>query len=131
MTDPMTPMNEDYASATQARMAHQAAYWDHLRRAQPLEGEGVELFALSGKGTVYSYTTVTAPAEPYEVYAPYVLALVQLDEGPFVTAQLTDLDGAPAIGMRVEMVVRKLRTDGERGIIIYGPKFRPLLRPQA
>ncbi|MBP8972331.1 MAG: Zn-ribbon domain-containing OB-fold protein [Anaerolineae bacterium] len=112
-------------------MAHQAAYWDHLRRAQPLEGEGVELFALSGKGAVYSFTTVTAPAEPYEAYAPYVLALVQLDEGPMVTAQLTDLDGEPAIGMRVEMVIRKLRTDGERGIIIYGPKFRPLLCPQA
>ncbi|MCL4239008.1 MAG: Zn-ribbon domain-containing OB-fold protein [Anaerolineae bacterium] len=124
-------MDEDYTSVTQARLAHQAAYWDHLRRAQPLEGEGVELFALSGKGTVYSFTTVTAPAEPYEAYAPYALALVQLDEGPLVTAQLTDLDGEPAIGMRVEMVIRKLRTDGERGIIIYGPKFRPLLRPQA
>lgn len=131
MTGPVTSMNEDYTSATQARMAHQVAYWDHLRRAQPLEGEGVELFALSGKGTVYSFTTVTAPAEPYEAYAPYVLALVQLDEGPMVTAQLTDLGGDPTIGMRVEMVIRKLRTDGERGIIIYGPKFRPLLRPQA
>ena len=129
MTDPIAPMNADNAGITQVRMAHQAAYWDHLRRAQPLEGEGIELFALSGKGTVYSFTTVTAPAEPYEAYAPYVLALVQLDEGPIVTAQLTDLDGEPAIGMRVEMVIRKLRTDGERGIIIYGPKFRPLLRP--
>jgi uncharacterized OB-fold protein len=131
MTDPIALMKADSTAITQVRMAHQAAYWEHLRRAQPLEGEGVELFALSGKGTVYSFTTVTAPAEPYEAYAPYVLALVQLDEGPIVTAQLTDLDGEPAIGMRVEMVIRKLRTDGERGIIIYGPKFRPLLRPEA
>ena len=122
--------NAQQTGATAAQRAHQLAYWDHLRRAQPHEGdESVELFPLSGKGTVYSYTTVTAPAEPYEPFAPYVLAWVQLDEGPLVTAQLTDLDGEPAIGMRVEMVVRKLRTDGKRGIIVYGPKFRPELRP--
>ncbi|MGQ9851648.1 MAG: Zn-ribbon domain-containing OB-fold protein [Aggregatilineaceae bacterium] len=123
-------MNVESSETIRARMAHQLAYWDQVRRAQPLEGnETVELFPLSGKGTVYSYTTVTAPAEPFEPYAPYVLALVQLDEGPLVTAQLTDLDGEPAIGMRVEMVIRKLRTDGPRGIIVYGPKFRPLLQP--
>jgi uncharacterized OB-fold protein len=27
--------------------------------------------------------------------------------------------------MPVEMVTRKLRTDGEEGMIIYGYKFRP------
>lgn len=44
-----------------------------------------------------------------------------------VTAQLTDLgDQKPKIGMPVEMVTRKMRNDGdERGVIIYGYKFRP------
>ncbi len=113
---------------TQQRIERQLALWDRVRRAQPLEGGAdVDLVALSGRGTVYSFTTVTTPAEPFESFAPYVLALVQLDEGPLVTAQLTDLDGPPEIGMRVEMVVRKLRTDGARGIIVYGPKFRPRL----
>jgi len=55
------------------------------------------------------------------------VALVKLEEGPLVTAQLTDLEGEPAIGMPVEMVTRKLRTDGARGMIIYGYKFRPAL----
>lgn len=111
-------------------LQHQLAYWDQFRRAQPLEAESdVELVALSGKGTVFSFTTITAPAEDFVEFAPYALALVQLDEGPMVTAQLTDLDAPPEIGMRVEMVIRKLRTDGSRGIIIYGPKFRPLLAP--
>jgi len=47
---------------------------------------------------------------------------VQLDEGPVVTAQLTDLDGQDVkIGMPVEMVTRKIRDDGnQRGIIVYG-----------
>jgi uncharacterized OB-fold protein len=119
-------------SAYQQRLQHQLAYWDRLRQAQPLDAEdsAVEVFPLSGQGTVYSFTTVTAPPEPFEQFAPYTLALVKLDEGPIVTAQLTDLDGPAEIGMAVEMVVRKLRTDGDKGIIIYGPKFRPLLRPE-
>jgi uncharacterized OB-fold protein len=120
-------------SAYQQRLQHQLAYWERLRDAQPLaadEGE-VEVFPLSGKGTVYSFTTITAPPEPFEAFAPYTLALIKLDEGPMVTMQLTDLDAPPEIGLRVEMVVRKLRTDGDKGIIIYGPKFRPLMHPEA
>jgi uncharacterized OB-fold protein len=117
----------------QDRLEYQLTYWDQLRAAQPFgeDAGDVEVFPLSGKGTVYSFTTVMAPAAEFEVYAPYALAVIQLDEGPMVTAQLTDLDGPPEIGMRVEMVVRKVRTDGSKGIIIYGQKFRPLLRPEA
>jgi uncharacterized OB-fold protein len=93
--------------------------------AQPAQ----EVYTFSGKGTVYSYTTVLDAPEGFEEQAPYVLALVQLDEGPLVTAQLTDLGDEPVeIGMPVEMVTRKLRTDGERGMIIYGYKFRPRLQ---
>ena len=115
-----------------ASAQHQLAFWERVNRPQPFEvDDQAEVFPLSGKGTVYSYTTVTAPAEPFEPYGPYVLALVQLDEGPLITAQLTDLDGEPQIGMRVELAIRKLRTDGPRGIIVYGQKFRPLLVPEA
>ncbi len=84
---------------------------------------------LGGKGEVYSFTIVTDPPAGFEEQAPYVLALVRLAEGPLVTAQLTDLDGPPQIGMQVEMVTRKLSTEGPDGIIIYGYKFRPLLHP--
>ena len=46
-----------------------------------------------------------------------------------MTAQLTDLGSQPVeIGMPVEMVTRRLRQDGdERGMLIYGYKFRPLM----
>ena len=54
--------------------------------------------------------------------------LVKLEEGPIVTAQLTDVENDQVkIGMKVEMVTRKLREDGEEGQIIYGYKFRPAL----
>lgn len=86
-----------------------------------------EKFSFSGRGTVYSYTTVLEAPEGYEEQAPYLVALVQLDEGVFITAQLTDVDAPVNIGDRVEMVTRKLTTEGERGMIVYGYKFRPLL----
>ncbi len=92
--------------------------------------EARDLYAFSGKGQVYSYTTIYDAPAGYEANAPYTVALVKLDEGPMVTAQLTDLDEAPVkIGMPVEMVTRKMRNDGdERGVIVYGYKFRPAVR---
>jgi uncharacterized OB-fold protein len=76
---------------------------------------------------VYSYTTIYEAPSGYDANAPYTVALVKLDEGPMVTAQLTDVDNAAVeIGMPVEMVTRKMRDDGdERGLIVYGYKFRP------
>lgn len=85
------------------------------------------MFQFSGKGTVYSFTTVQDAPAGFEEQAPYVLALIKLDEGPTITAQLTDLEGPVEIGMRVEMVTRKLRTEGRQGMILYGYKFRPSL----
>ena len=86
----------------------------------------------SGKGEVYSYSIVHHPPEGFEHYAPYVVALVRLAEGPLVAAQLTDVGGEKIeIGMPVEMVKRKLCEDGAKGAIIYGYKFRPVIVGQA
>lgn len=86
-------------------------------------------FKFSGRGEVYSFTTVYQAPAGHTEDAPYPVAIVQLDEGPLVTAQLTDLGDQPVeIGMPVEMVTRKLRSDGERGMLVYGYKFRPQLQ---
>ena len=90
--------------------------------------EAKENYKFSGRGEVYSFTTVHDPPAGYEENAPYTVAIVRLNEGPMITAQLTDLgDQEPEIGMPVEMVTRKLRTDGDRGMIIYAYKFRPVI----
>lgn len=86
-----------------------------------------ETFTFTGSGEVYSFTVVQDPPEGYEEQAPYYLALIKLDEGPIVTAQLTDIDDAISIGDRVEMVTRKLTTEGSQGMIVYGYKFRKCL----
>lgn len=84
--------------------------------------------ALSGWGEVYSFSTMYNAPQGYEDQKPYTIALIKLDEGPMVTAQLTDVDSADVrIGLRVEMVTRKLREEGAEGQIIYGYKFRPVI----
>ena len=90
-------------------------------------GEAKTMFAFSGRGEVYSYTTIYEAPAGYDEAAPYTVALVKLAEGPLLTAQLTDLGDQPVeIGMPVEMVTRRLRQDGdERGMLVYGYKFRP------
>ncbi len=86
---------------------------------------------LRGYGEVYSFSTMYTVPKGFEDQKPYTVALIKLDEGPMVTAQLTDVDPADVhIGMRVEMVTRKLREDGGEGQIIYGYKFRPVLPRQ-
>lgn len=90
-------------------------------------GENVkEVYQFSGKGIVYSSTTVKDAPLKFEKYEPFTIALIKLDEGPLVTAQLTGFDNKTAeIGVSVEMVTRELYQDGPSGQIVYGYKFRP------
>ncbi len=91
--------------------------------------EAKTLYSFSGKGEVYSFTKVFDAPVGFEEASPYTVAMIRLEEGPLVTAQLTDLDEDNlAIGMPVEMVTRKLRSaTDERGLLVYGYKFRPVM----
>ncbi|KAB8141498.1 Zn-ribbon domain-containing OB-fold protein [Chloroflexia bacterium SDU3-3] len=90
-------------------------------------GEGWEPYALRGTGTLFSFSVVRQAPEGYE-QPYYILGMIALDDGPVVTAQLTDCNPEQAsIGMPVEMVTRKLRDLGEDGLLVYGYKFRPRL----
>ncbi len=92
-------------------------------------GEAKTAFRFSGRGEVYSFTTMFSVPAGFEHNAPYTVALVKLEEGPIITAQLTDMgDREVKIGTKVEMVTRRIRQDGdERGMLIYGYKFRPVM----
>jgi len=89
-----------------------------------------ESIRLSGKGTVYSYTVISPGSAPPEFAAQadadgrYVVAIIQLTEGPKITAQLIDIDpGDVEIGLPVAGTVRRLYE--EEGVVRYGFKFRP------
>ena len=46
---------------------------------------------LQGTGEVYSFSVMYSVPKGYEDQKPYTVALIKLDEGPIVTAQLTDV----------------------------------------
>jgi uncharacterized OB-fold protein len=94
-------------------------------------GKEVETpFTFSGHGEIYSFSTIYEAPTGFDEYTPYTVALIKLVEGPLITSQLTDMgEDLPEIGMQVEMVTRKLLQDGdERGLLVYGYKFRPVLK---
>ena len=78
-----------------------------------------------GEGKIVSYSTIYVGAKGFERQVPYVLAIVELDEGPRLTAQIVDAKEKDVnIGDRVEVVFRKILQDDPEGPIHYGYKFR-------
>lgn len=78
---------------------------------------------LSGTGTVVTFTVIRVAPTPYADLAPYVLAVVETEEGARLTCQLTDMNvDEAAVGMKVEFEFRKLFDDNEASVIYYGYK---------
>jgi uncharacterized OB-fold protein len=78
-----------------------------------------------GTGEVITHTVVRSASEQFEQMTPYVLAIVQLDEGPRVTGQVVCAPEEVKIGMKVKPVFRRISADGESGVIYYGTKYIP------
>jgi uncharacterized OB-fold protein len=65
--------------------------------------EDVTAVAASGKGTLYTYSTVYVnDLPPFRDRLPYVAAIVELAEGPKV---MTTIEGAPPEQLRIGMAV--------------------------
>ena len=87
----------------------------------------MEEVKFSGKGKVYTYTVVRVPPEGFNIYAPYIVAIIELEEGVRTTGQIVNCDPKDVkIGMPVEAVFRKMRSEKGSGIILYGTKFKPV-----
>ncbi len=81
----------------------------------------MEEYTLSGNGKIISYTVIRTPPEGFE--APYVVALIELDEGTNVSGQVVgDLESIKT-GKRVRPVFRRMYQDGDDGLIHYGIKW--------
>lgn len=58
----------------------------------------------TGRGAIYSFTVARRPAGPaFKDDVPYVVALVQLDEGPRIMTRIIASPEAVRIGMPVEV----------------------------
>ncbi len=84
---------------------------------------------LPRRGKVVSFTVVHNAPRGFEYYTPYVMALIELEDGTRLLSQLTDVEPDEVKeDMEVEMVLRIHRTCGESWLIAYGYKFRPVLK---
>ena len=64
-----------------------------------------EWFEASGQGTVYSYAVTHKAPGNWGAHAPYVIAYVELAEGPRVMTNIVDVDPAQIeVGMAVRAV---------------------------
>jgi len=79
-----------------------------------------------GTGEVATYTIIYSASSTFRRQAPYVLAIIRLDEGPQLTGQIVCDPDEVKIGMKVRSVFRKLGEDGPEGVIYYGTKFVPI-----
>ncbi len=87
----------------------------------------MQKFRLTGKGKVVTYTVIHDAPKDFDMMKPYVLGIVELDEGVRLTSQIIDVEpGEVKIGMPVEVAFRKLGEEGDAGVIHYGYKFRPV-----
>ncbi|MFH1647539.1 MAG: Zn-ribbon domain-containing OB-fold protein [Chloroflexota bacterium] len=69
--------------------------------------EDMEVVELSRNGEVRSFTVIYTPAEGFQ--PPYIVGLIELEEGPWVTANI--IDYAPEKATMEELMGRKGRID--------------------
>lgn len=78
----------------------------------------------SGKGKVYSFTEIRVAPKGMEIQVPYVMAIIELEEGARVTGQIVNPVSDVSIGASVETVFRRIQEKGKEGLIHYGFKFK-------
>jgi uncharacterized OB-fold protein len=78
-----------------------------LKVCSGCHSEDMEIAELSRNGELRSFTVIHIPAEGFE--APYIVALVELEEGPWVTTSMIDFD--PEQATMENLMGRKGRID--------------------
>jgi uncharacterized OB-fold protein len=110
VTPPVTPETRGWWDATRERRLTvqrcagcTATQLYPRARCTRCHGDDVALVDAAGTGVVHSFTVVHRSPDPEVFPAPYVVALVRLDEGPLVTTGLVDV---PDADLRCELPVR-------------------------
>ncbi len=84
--------------------------------------ESIEWIKASGKGKVHTFSIVQRPPSgAFEADVPYVVAIIDLDEGP---RMMTNIVGTAPENVRVGMPVEVVFEDITEDVTL--PKFRPV-----
>lgn len=78
---------------------------------------------LSREGTILTFTVIRVGPDKFSKEIPYVVAIIELDDGVRLTAQVADCDiNKVEIGDKVKLVFRKIQDEGKSGLHCYGYK---------
>ena len=81
---------------------------------------------MADAGKVLTFTVTRKAPPDLAAQSPYVVAILEMDDGTRTMAQVADIDPKDvAVGMRVRMEFRKIRQHGKSGVIAYGHKAVP------
>jgi len=83
---------------------------------------------LIGKtGSIISWTMIRVPPDGFSQQAPYPLAVVRLDGGVQITAQIVDWEEKELkTNQKVTTVIRRTIDAAADGVIPYGIKVKPI-----
>jgi uncharacterized OB-fold protein len=81
----------------------------------------IEWYEAPTKGKIFTYTMVTFPPDSMAKYAPYIVAVVELEDGTRLLAQLTGVTPTTLkVGLPIQVVPQQITEDR----ITY--KFKPM-----
>jgi len=92
--------------------------WRNQKHTQTLLGK---------RGVIVTWTIIRVPPEGFSDQAPYPVAVVELEDGKRITAQMVDWEQDHCrIGQRVQVVLRRISEPSLEGVIPYGVKVKPI-----
>lgn len=89
--------------------------------------EEFETREMQRTGKILTHTIIRVPPAPFKDQSPYAMAVIEMDDGPRLTAQVVDWhEGQLTTGQRIKLEFRRIHNDGEAGTINYGYKAVPI-----
>jgi uncharacterized OB-fold protein len=81
-------------------------------------------FVFKSSAKLITWSIITSAPKGFEFNQPYIVAIIELEDGERITTQLVDVEeNELKFGLDLIPTFRKIFIDGEQGIIQYGIKF--------
>lgn len=82
-----------------------------------------ETVQLSREGKILTFAIIRVGPDKFSKETPYVVAIIELNDGVRLTAQVADCDvNKVEIDSKIKMVFRKIQDEGKSGLHCYGYK---------
>ena len=82
-----------------------------------------ETVKLNREGKILTFTIIRVAPDKFSKETPYVVAIIELNDGVRLTAQVADCDvDKVEIGNKIKLVFRKIQDEGKSGLHCYGYK---------